>query len=348
MDIIRASCNAIDSLAEGLEAETLAPYLSELVPRLSRLFSHPHIRTKSSAISAMGAIASTAEENFLPYFEQTMTALQDYVRIKSSEDELDLRCTTCDAMGNMALAVGAKPFQRFVQPLMAATEEGLHLDHPKLKETSYLFWGAMAKVYGSEFKPFLEGVIKGLFESLTAEESVTEVNLGRAASDLVGQEITISGKKIKVAGLDEEESSFDEMDELSELDEENDDDWDDLTAVTAIAQEKEIAIEVLGDIITHTSQDCLPYLEKTIEILLPLVEHPYEGARRAAIGTLFRVYAAVWQLQPEDVRKWKPGLPMQNKLPSDLTKLGEIIMSHTLAVWSEEEDRYVNPVHDAS
>lgn len=348
MDIIRASCSAIESLAEGLEAETLTPYLSELVPRLSRLFSHPHIRTKSSAISAIGAIASTAEDNFLPYFEQTMTALQDYVRIKSSEDELDLRCTTCDAMGNMALAVGAKPFQRFVQPLMAATEEGLHLDHPKLKETSYLFWGAMAKVYGREFQPFLEGVITGLFDSLTAEESVTEIDLGQAASDLAGQEIMIGRNKIKIAELDEEESAFDEMDELSELDEENDyeDDWDDLTTVTAVAQEKEIAIEVLGDIITHTSQDCLPYMEKTIEVILPLVEHPYEGARRAAIGTLFRLYAALWQLQAEDVRKWKPGLPVEDKMPSELTKLGEIIMNNTLAVWSEEGDRYVRYVYD--
>lgn len=351
MDIIRASCNAIDSLAEGLEVETLTPYLSELVPRLSRLFSHPHIRTKSSAISAIGAIASTAEANFLPYFEQIMTALEDYVRIKSNEDELDLRCTTCDAMGNMALAVGAKPFQRFVQPLMAATEEGLHLDHPKLKETSYLFWGAMAKVYGSDFKPFLEGVIKGLFESLTAEESVTEIDLGRDAADLAGQEITIGGKKIKVAELKDEESPFDEMDELGEFDEENDDDddddWDDLNTVTAIAQEKEIAIEVLGDIITHTSQDCMLYMEKIIEILLPLVEHPYEGARRAAIGTLFRVYAAVWQLQAEDIRKWTPGLPVEEKLPSQLTQLGEVIMTHTLAVWSEEEDRYVNLAYEA-
>lgn len=347
MDIIRASCNAIDSLAEGLEAETLTPYLSELVPRLSRFFSHPHIRTKSSAISAIGALASTAEENFLPYFEQTMTALQDFVRIKSSEDELDLRCITCDAMGNMALAVGAKPFQRFVPPLMAATEEGLHLDHPKLKETSYLFWGAMAKVYGSEFQPFLEGVIKGLFDSLTAEESVTEIDLGQVASELAGKEITIGRRKLKVAGLNEEESTFDEMDELSDLDEDNDDDddeWDDLNTVTAVAQEKEIAIEVLGDIITHTSQDCLPYLEKTIEILLPLVEHSYEGARRAAIGTLFRVYAAVWQLQAEDVKKWKPGLPVEDKLPAELTKLGEIIMNHTLAVWADEEDRYVKIV----
>lgn len=348
MDIVRASCNAIDSLAEGLEAETITPYLSELVPRLTELFSHPHIRTKASAISAIGAIASTAEENFLPYFEHTMTLLQDYVRIKSSEDELDLRCTTCDAMGNMALAVGAKPFQRFVQPLMAATEEGLHLEHPKLKETSYLFWGNMAKVYGSEFKPFLEGVIKGLFDSLTAEESVTEIELGQNASDLVGQEITVGGKKIKVAAMNEDDSSFDEMDELSEYDEENDDDddWDELNTVTAIAQEKEIAIEVLGDIITHTSQDCLPYLEKTIEIILPLVEHTYEGARRAAIGTLFRMYAAVWQLQAEDVRKWEPGLPVDDKLPSELTKLGELIMNHTLAVWADEEDRYVNLVHE--
>lgn len=350
MDMIRASCSAIDSLADGLEAETLAPYLSELVPRLSRLFSHPNLRTKKAAISAMGAVASTAEENFLPYFEQTMTALQDYVRIKSSEDELDLRCITCDAMGYMALAVGAKPFQRFVRPLMAATEEGLHLDHPKLKETSYLFWGAMAKVYGSEFQPFLEGVMKGLFDSLTAEESVTEIDLGRSAADLAGREVTIAGTKVKVAELSEEESAFDEMDELSELNENNDDDdddWDDFNAVTAIAQEKEVAIEALGDIITHTSQDCLPYLQKIIEILLPLAEHQYEGVRRIAIGTLFRVYAAVWQLQSDDVKKWEPGLPVEDKLPIELTKLGDVIMNHTLSVWTDEDDRYVNSVYDA-
>lgn len=344
MEIVRASCNAIDSLVEGLESQTLAPYLPELVPRLSRLFTHPNLGIKASAISAIGATASSAKEAFLPYFEPIMNSLSEYVRIKNSDEELDLRCTTCDSMGNMALAVGAKPFQRFVQPLMEATEEGLHLDHPKLKETSYLFWSAMAKVYGSEFKPFLEGAVKGLFESLAAEESEIEVDLGLQGADLAGKEVTIGGKKIKVAAFSDEEQSTVDMDEMIEIEEGNDDDddWDDLNTVTAVAQEKEIAVEVIGDIMTHTGQEYLPYVEKTIEVVLPLVEHSYEGVRRAAVGTLFRVYAAVWQLQGEQLKKWKPGLPLDVHLPDELTKLGDVIMTATLAVWQDEDDRYVD------
>lgn len=345
MDVIRASCNAIDSLVEGLDAETLTPYLPELIPRLSRLFTHSNFRTKASAISAIGAIASRAKEGFLPYFEQIMNSLSQFVRIKASDDELDLRCTTCDAMGNMALAVGAKPFQRFVQPLMEATEEGLRLDHPKLKETSYLFWSAMAKVYGSDFKPFLEGVTNGLFESLEVEESEFEIDLGREAAQLAGKEVNIGGKKIKVASYDEmEQSTVESMHDLDDIkdDDDDDDDWNEINTVTAVAQEKEIAVEVIGDIMTHTSQDYLPYVERTIQVVLPLVEHSYEGVRRAAIGTLYRVYAAVWQLQPEDVKKWNPGLPVQAKLPGELTKLGQVIMTATLAVWQQEEDRYVD------
>lgn len=337
LEIIRASCNAIDSLVECMEAETIKPYLPELVPRLSRLFKYPHLHTKASAISAIGAIASTAEESFLPYFQDTMNSLAEFVTIKGSDDELDLRCTTCDAMGSMASAVGAEAFEPFVRPLMDATGDALHLDHPRLKETSYLFWGCMAKVYGSEFNEFLETVMKSLFESLEADESGLDADALEGA-DLTGKEIIIGGQKIKVA-------TDEELDEMAELDggddDDDDDDYDDYNTVTAVAQEKEIAVEVIGDIMTHIKRDGMQYLEKTIEIVLKLTDHFYEGVRRASIGTLFRVYAAIWQLQGEHVKKWKPGLPVDNNLPAELNKLGAIIMGATLALWEEEGDRYV-------
>lgn len=337
LKIIRASCNAIDSLVECMEAETIEPYLPELVPRLSRLFKHPHLSTKASAISAIGAIASTAKEKFLPYFQNTMNSLAEFVTIKESDNELDLRCTTCDAMGNMALAVGAEAFEPFVRPLMDATGDALNLDHPKLKETSYLFWGCMAKVYGREFNVFLDTVMKSLFESVEADESTLDAD-ALQYTDLTGKEIIIGGKKIKVAT----EEELDEMVELDGGDDDDDDGWDDFNTVTAVAQEKEIAVEVIGDIMTHISEDGVQYLEKTIEIILKLIDHSYEGVRRAAIGTLFRVYAAVWQLQGDHVKKWKPGLPVENSLPVELNKLGAIIMGATLTLWEEECDRYVN------
>jgi len=342
MDIIKASCNAIDTLVDGFEEGAAKPYLPELVPRLSRLFSHPEFKVKGSAIAAMGSVAASAKEDFLPYFEQSMNALSEYVRIKDGEDDLSLRATTCDAMAYIATAVGPKPFQRYVVPLMEATEEGLHLDNPKLRETSFLFWGTMAKVYKGEFKPFLMGVVKGLFESLAAEETDLEVNLGDGAKDLEGQEVTIAGKKVKIASFNEDElAAASDFDDMSDLDGEEDDDWDGFTTVTAVAQEKEIAVEILGDILTHVTQDYLPYFEKTVETVLPLVDHPYEGVRRAAISTLCRAYGTVWELQAEEGGKWQPGLPLQKQPSSEIKKLGEIIMTAMLAVWQDEEDRYV-------
>lgn len=341
---IKACCNAMDALVEGLDPEIIGKYLPELVPRMSRLFSHPHYPIKAAAIGALGAIAASSEEAFAPYFEQTMNSLSDYVRIKDSVEELDLRCTTCDAMGAMALAVGAKPFQKYVRPLMEATEEGLHLDHPKLRETSFLFWGNMAKVYKAEFKPFLDGVVKAIFESIESEESELEVELGEEAADLAGKEVTIGGKKVQVAAFSDDElvaaSDIGDLDGMED-DDDDDSDWDDLQAVTAVAQEKEIAVEVVGDIVTHVTQPYVPYIEKTVEIVLPLTEHSYEGVRRAAIGTLYRLYSAVWGLQPEEIQKWKPGLPLQQKPTDEVVKLGEIITTSTLAIWGEEEDRYV-------
>jgi len=354
LDIIQGSCNAIDSFIEGLEPTDVAQYLPELVPRLSRLFAHPDFKVKGGAIGAVGSIAASADQAFSPYFEATINTLSQYVTMKDSEDELNLRATVSDSLGSMAGAVGPEAFKPYVQPLMQASEEGLHLGNPKLRESSYILWSIMAKVYEVDFKPFLEGVVKGLFESLQQEESDLEVELGEEARDLLGTEITIAGKKVKVSGaegdgramlktLAQVHSANAGDDDNADGEDDDDDAWDELTAVTAVALEKEIAVEVLGDVLTHTRKEYLPYLEKTIETVLSLVEHPYEGVRKAAIGTLYRAYAALWALAEEGeagkMDKWQPGLPLKVRPTNELTKLGDMIMTATLAMWPEEEDR---------
>ena len=347
LDIIKASCNSIESVVDGLEASEVKPYLSEFMTRFTKLFSIPDLKTRGAAVSAAGSLGSIAEEGFLPYFEPTMHALQDFVELKDSSDELDLRSQIIDAMGSMAMAVGPKAFQKYVRPLMQATDEGLHLDHPKLKETSYLFWAMMAKVYKDDFKPFIEGVVTALFESLETEESDLEVNLGEENADLAGKEITIGGKKVKISALADD--AIVDSDDIEDLDidqlvdaSDDDDEWDDdLEVISAVAQEKEIAAEVLGEILTHATKDYLPYMEKTIEAVLPLVEHEYEGLQKAALSTLFRAYAAVWELQPDEISKWKPGLPLQQQPGAQVKKLGELIMTATIVMWENETDRYV-------
>jgi hypothetical protein len=339
MQMIVASCLAIDSLIDGMDSDATASYLTELIPRIGRLFGHPDFKVKGAAAGAMGSIAGSAGEAFLPYFEQTMKALSEYVTMKASEEELDLRGTVCDAMGAMANAVGGVAFQPYVEPLMRASEEALHLDHPRLRETSYILWSSMSKIYQKDFAPFLEGVVKGLLDCMEQEESDLDVELGAEASDLLGQEVTIAGKKIKVVGASDEPEDLDAMD-----DEDDGEDWDDITAVTAIALEKEIAVEVVGDVLSHTKDLYIPYLEKTVEAVMTLVEHPFEGVRKAAISTLWRAYACLFGLMEDHTgKKWTPGLPLAQEPSGELIKLGEVVTAATITVWGDEVDRYVSP-----
>ena len=335
LGIMASSCSAIDSLVNGLESEQVKPYLPELVPHISHLFSHPNMKIKSSAIGAIGSIALSAKSEFLPFYEKAMNDLSEFVQLKDGAEELDVRGVTCDAMGNIALAVGPEAFQCYVVPMMHATEEGLKLGHPRLKESSFLFWGDMVKVYEDNFKSFLPGVAQALFECLEQEESSVEVDLGEEAVDLVGQEVVIAGRKVKVASA----SNDNDIDDDENVD--TDDDWDDVTGATAIAMEKEIAIEILANLVAFTKAEFLPYLEKTVELLMSMLDNGYEGVRRAAISTLFRAYASSWALQEEKTKVWQAGLPVKATPSQNIVKLGEVVITAALGMWPSEDDRYV-------
>ena len=345
IDIMKSGTGAIDSVVDGMTAEDAAPYLDSITPLLQKLFKHPDYKIKAMAAGALGSLASTVEAPFLPYLKDSMHAMQEYITKKENEDELDLRAACIDAMGEMAVAVGPAEFKDYVRPLMQSSEEALLLDHSRLKESTYILWGSLAKVYEEDFAPFLAGVVNGLFACIDQEEADLEVELGEHAKDLLGKEVTIAGRKVKVAAAEDDDDVDDGDIEDVDIpgDDDDDSDWGDLATVTPIALEKEIAIEVVGDVVGNSKEAFLPYFEKTIEKILPLVEHNYENVRKAALCTLHRSFAALWEVSEDkgQMEKWKPGLPLQVQPTTELKKLGEVLMAATLSVWPEEEDRYV-------
>ena len=349
LEIIRTSVTCIDVIVQGLDSEDFKPYLSDLMLRLSKLVSSDIFKIKVAAISATGAVAACAKEDFSEYFKKTMESLWYYIDLEgspeeqadSTEERLSLCSYTCDAIASIALAVGPQLFEGHLIPLMEATDQALLLNHPQLRETSFLFWGMMAKIYKNEFERFLPGVTKVLFEILKTEEDPFQIDLGGEAKDLAGREIMIGGRKIKI-------SPFTEHDiiaaaDIEDIDEEDaaagsDDDWD---VVSGLEQEKEIVVEVLGDILTNATQSYIPYMEETIKIVHHLLEESYEDLQKTAISTLFRAYTACWELQPDSMEKNAPGLPMNPEPSSEIKKLGKMIMKPTLDLWDEEQDWYV-------
>lgn len=331
VEIMRCACAALDALASGFDSDVMQKYGPELITPIGNLLAHPDFKVKGAAAGALGAIAGAMEESFAPYFENTMAALGPFVQIKDSEDELDLRSGVCDAMGRIATAVGPQKFQPYVMDLMKASEEALNLGNPRLRETSFILWSSLSKVYGKEFSPFIVGVFKGLFDSLEQEEEGLVLDLSEEEKAIIGSEGS------KKSG----EEAEDVMDD-DDVDNE-DDDWADY-GVTPEAMEKEVAIEVLGDVVTHACglSEISQYLEKALESITPLIEHTYEGCRKAAISTLWRSYARVFELFEEQTgSKWEPGFPPKQVPSETLIKLGEIVSTATLKLWPDEIDRYV-------
>jgi importin-4 len=339
ISIIRSACGALDTFGDGIDTKIMAQYGPGLINPMVRLLDHPSFGVKSSAASAIGAIASSMEKGFETYFNDVMQALGNFVVIKDSEEALELRSATCDSMGRIALAVGPQTFQPYVMKLMEASEEALSLDNPRLKETSFILWSNLSKVYKEDFNHFLQGAFKGLYTSLELEEE--EIDLpGIDLSQLGEGSLVVGGKRVKVKAPDNEDDvtiatgGEDDWDDL--------DDIEDLGAVTAVALEQEIALDVLGDIISHScgSADLETYVEQTLEKVAPFAEHTYEGCRRTAISTMWRIYARVFQVWEDGANvKWEAGMPPKPTPPASISTIGQALLKPTLSIWTEDGER---------
>lgn len=320
ISIIRCSCGALDTFGDGIDTKIMAQYGPSLIGPMVRLLDHEDFGVKAAAASAIGAIAASMEKEFQTFFKDVMASLGKFVTIKDSDEAMELRSSTCDSLGRIALAVGPEAFQPYVMDLMKASEEALFLENPRLKETSFILWSNLSKVYREQFEEFLPGVFQGLLASLKLKEEEIEIP---------------DGVKIK-----DSENDFDEGEE----DWDDIEDLDELGAVTAVALEQEIALDVLGDVMTNScnEQSLAKYLQQTVEKVAALVNHPYEGCRKTAIATLWRTYTRVFNIWEEKTgNKWEAGIPPKYTPDASVIAIGQTLAQSTLDLWAEDCERLV-------
>ncbi|KAG5923845.1 hypothetical protein E4U42_004815 [Claviceps africana] len=341
--IVRCACGALDTFGDGIDTKIMAQYGPNLIGPMVKLLDHEDYGIKAAAASAIGAIASSMDKEFQPFFDGAMKVLGRYVMLKDSDEAMDLRSATCDSLGRIALSVGPEAFQPFVMDLMKASEEALHLDNPRLKETTFILWSNLSKVYGVNFDHFLDGVFKGIFASLELEEE--EINLPGVDPSQLGEGAIIGGKRVKLRAPTSEndaiiaaggEDDWEDMDDIAN--------FGDFGAVTAVALEQEIAIDTIGDVITNScnTSHLETYVEKAIEQIIPFAEHTYEGCRKNAISTLWRIYSRVFQVWEEaSGNKWQPGMPPNPTPPESLIKIAQALHKTTMDVWTSDSERSV-------
>ncbi|KAF4504441.1 hypothetical protein G6O67_007891 [Ophiocordyceps sinensis] len=346
VSIVRSACGALDTIGDGVDTKIMAQYGPNLIGPMVKLLDHDDFGVKAAAASAIGAIASSMDKSFEPYFEGVMKALANFVMIKDNEDAMNLRSSTCDSLGRIAMAVGPEAFQPYVMDLMKASEEALSLDNPRLKETSFILWSNLSKVYREQFDHFLEGVFTGIFASLELVEEEIDlpgIDVSQLSDLVVDGALVVDGKRVKFKDPDNEHDltiatgGDDEWDAVEQFE-----DLENLDAVTAVALEQEIALDVLGDVITNccNSGNLENYAQSVIDKVEPFAEHTYEGCRRTAISTLWRTYARVFQVWEESAGvKWQ--IPPNPTPPPLIVNMGQTLYKATMGVWCEDSERSV-------
>lgn len=293
------ACTCLDSYLEIL-GDDIANYLTLLMERLLVLLETGGIPVKITVTGAIGSAAHAAKEKFTPYFDQTIKRLVPFLSLEGSDEHTDLRGVATDTIGTIADAVGADIFRPFFQPLMKASFEALTMDNTRLRESSFIFFGVMATVFESDFAPYLPQCVPALIASCQQTEGDDFLEDGENSGNQAeaAQAFTTGAGTSKSTVADEE------------IGDEDDTDLDALEQMfskvnSAVAIEKEVAADTIGELFAATKQAFMPYVEETVQVLIDLLDHYYEGIRKSAVGALFSFIKTLYELS--EPQEWIPG-----------------------------------------
>ncbi|EPQ31230.1 uncharacterized protein PFL1_01415 [Pseudozyma flocculosa PF-1] len=319
----RSACTALDSLLEVM-GNDISQYLPAIMERLAGLLETAPLPVKATVTGAIGSAAHASKEGFLPYFQQTMQRIQPFLLLKEEGDEMDLRGITTDTVGTFAEAVGKEAFRPYFQDLMKLAFEGMELQNPRLRECSFIFFAVMSRVFGEEFSPFLPHVVPKLIES--CQQSEHDPVPGASGDG------TINGIGIPGASTggddDDDDDGFVDIDELNDAF---------LNVNSAVAIEKEVAADSLGEIFAHTKQGFLPYVQQSVEQLVILLEHFYQGIRKSSVSALFTFINTLNEMS--NPQEWQPGIQVKVPLNPEVQKLVSAVIPAVMEMWESEDDR---------
>ncbi|KAJ1984508.1 hypothetical protein H4R33_004360 [Dimargaris cristalligena] len=312
-DVIKYSCNALDAILEGMDSTVVVEYLPTLINGLTHLLETAPVKIQITVTGALGSAANAAGSAFLPYFDNIIQRMRHQFTVSTVEDDFALRGIAVDTVGVIASAVGKEVFAPHLEGFMKLALEGLELSSGRLRDCTFLFFGTISEVFGDDFAPYLQFVVPPLLQSCRVDESI---QVGDGTTD-------IEGTAAVTAALEDDEEEL-----LSDQE-------DDFYVNTAVADEKEVAADVLGEIFSNTGTHFLPYAEATIQELVKLADHDADHVRTAVVGALFKCLLTFHRISGN--APWVAGWPVQVPVNQTLAQLIQIVMPAVMAVWAEEE-----------
>ncbi|EXJ64887.1 hypothetical protein A1O7_01226 [Cladophialophora yegresii CBS 114405] len=205
---------ALVNFCEEAEKSILEPYLDQLLSHLLQLLQSPKRYVQEQALSTIATIADSAESAFVRYYDTLMPLLFNVLRSEQSKEYRLLRAKAMECATLIALAVGKDKMGQdgitLVQILGNIQQNIADDDDP---QSQYLLhcWGRMCRVLGSDFVPYLPGVMPPLLELAAAKADIQLIDSEDEAIDEEGWELVpLKGKVIgiKTSTLEDKNTSI--------------------------------------------------------------------------------------------------------------------------------------------
>lgn len=243
----------LDPITEHIEA-ALSRYMAEGLPKDEcKLFVIENI------IVALSSVADSSAESFVKYYEKFMPCLKFIIKNTTGNDDLRvLRGKAIECVSLIGMAVGKEKFcadaSEIMQMLLATQTGDLKLadDDPQL---SYMMaaWARICRILGQDFQTYLPYVMEPVLKAAALRVEIALLN-------------------------DEDRAAI-----------EDNNDWESVSVQdqavgirTAGLEDKATACSMLVCYARELKQGFVEYVERTAEVLVPLLKFPFHDDVRCA------------------------------------------------------------------
>nr|GEX25924.1 importin-4 [Tanacetum cinerariifolium] len=161
--------------------EEILPFLDSLMGRLFTALQTSKRMLQETCMSAIGSVASAAEQAFLPYAEQVLELMKNFMVLTNDED-LCSRARATELVGIVAMVVGRARMEPILPPFIEAAISGYGLEYSELREYTHGFFSNVAEILEDGMVQYLPHVVPLALTSCNIEDG-SAVDIDDSDSD---------------------------------------------------------------------------------------------------------------------------------------------------------------------
>ncbi|XP_028409936.1 importin-4-like [Dendronephthya gigantea] len=256
---------ALETFCENL-GEGILPYLPALMEQLLTTLSTPQPeRIKGLAVSAVGAAASAAGKEMLPYFPNLIEILKSYI-CNPVFDGSQIQAQCIDTVGMLARVMGREHFYPIAEEWIKISLELIErLNDPDVRRCVYGLFASLSTFLKQDMATYLPAILTHILNTLRSTDGFVTYYNGEGDPTFL----------IEDENIEEEQG-----------DDSDDDSVAGYTVENAYMDEKEDACNAVGEIAENTQAAFLRFMDETINEVLKLLQFPHTGVRKGSVTSM--------------------------------------------------------------